>query len=364
MAEMRAVLSGDGALLDLANNESPIEPSPMITRAIFQGAFETNRFPDDEALQLCRVIARKHSVMAPQVVVGPGVHALLEFVASIALNEGGEVVTGFPASPAYERAALRAGGTILRVQLHNWRNDLKAIAARVTVRTRLVMLGNPNDPTGTTVRGDDLARFIESLPHHLLVVVDESFAEYITHESYHSAVGFLDAHPGLVVLRSFSYAYGLAGLRIGYAIASNELAAHLGNQRGQFATGRIAQAAAIAALEDEGQLEKVLWTNRLARQLLCERLDGMGLGYVPSQTNFVLVRVIDAQEVADALLEKGIRVRTLQSLGLRDYLRITTGTVEEMHRVADQLQVICTGDAMRLASRMHTAHAAVSQHRD
>ena len=361
---MHELLSHDGPILDLANNESPIEPSPTIIRAIFQEAFETHRFPDDDAGDLRIAIASKHGVVPSQVVVGADVHELLEVAARVALREGGEVVTGFPASPAYERAALGAGGTILRVPLHNWRNDLAAIAEGVTARTRLVIIGNPNDPTGTTVRGEDLARYCEDLPHHLLLVVDESFAEYVTEDAFRSALEFHEAHPGLVVLRSFSFAYGLAGLRIGYAIAGQELAAYLERERREYGTGRIAQAAAVATLEDEAQLEKVLWTNRTARQLLCERLDGMGLGYVPSQTNFVLVRVIDAQEVADALLETGIRVRTLQEPGLRDYLRISTGTVEEMHRVADQLEAICTGEAMRMATRRRTAHAAVSRSPD
>jgi len=348
-----------GTVLDLAKNESPVEPSPMMTRAIFKYAFEVNRYPDDGAQQLRAVVAQKHCVRPGQVFVGNGTGEIFDIAARIALAETGEVVTSFPAAPVYEALSQRHGGTIGRVPLHNWRVDLQGMAEKVSRKTRLVVLGNPHDPVGTTVRGIDLARFFQELPDEVMVVVDEAYVEYVTEGDFCSALEFLNAHSGLLVMRSLSNAYGLAGLRIGYAIATAGLVERLDRERYFFNTNMLAQAAAVAALEDEVHLEKTLWINRSARQVLCERLDGMGLGYIPSQANFILVRVFDGEEVTATLLEAGVRVMPMQALGLPDYVRITTGTVEDMHRVADHLEAICTGDAMRLANRLCTTASAL-----
>ena len=350
---------GRAQVLDLSLNESPLEPSAAVTRALFDATFEVNRYPDPEGRVLREALGAKFGVMPSQVFLGNGSNEILEFAARAALRDGGEAVTAFPSSRSIERVLMRSGAHVVRVPLRNWRIDPRAMAAAVTDATRLVVLGNPNNPTGTTLRGADLAEFVQALPERVVVVVDETYAEYVNEPAFRSALELRGAHPGLLVLRTFSRAYGLAGLRIGYGIASGPLAASLERERPAFNTARPAQAAALAALEDEAQLERTLSLNRTARQALCERLDGIGLSYVPSQANFVLVSVYDGQGTADALRVRGVLVQPMQACGLPDCVRISTGSVEEMHRVADLLQEICTGDAMRIARRAATVDAAL-----
>jgi histidinol-phosphate aminotransferase len=360
VSQVEQIVSGRQAeLLDLSNNESPLEPSPTVTRALFVATFEANRYPDNSARALREALGATHGVLPDQVVLGNGSSEILDIAARLALREGGEVVSAFPAFGVYQRVALRYGGHLVRVPLRNWRVDLEAMASAVTADTRLLVIGNPNNPTGTTVRGSDLAALVQALPEEVLVVVDEAYAEYVNDPAFRSALELRGAHPGLLVLRTFSKAYGLAGLRIGYGIVAPELAARLERERPTFNTSRLAQAAALAVLEDEAQLERTVSLNRAARQALCERLDGIGLSYVPSQANFVLVSVYDGSAVAEALRLQGILVKPMQAFGLPDCVRISTGTVEEMHRVADRLQQLCTGDAMRMARRAATLEAAL-----
>lgn len=314
------------AAIKLASNEAPFPPHPTVVAAVVQAAAEMNRYPDIASSLVVEALARRHGIDEGTVTVDTGSVALIHHLVDAVAGPGDEVVFAWPSFNAYVRAVAMAGADPVRVALDGQRHDLAAMAAATTARTKAVLVCNPNNPTSTAVRRGELEQLLDALDPGVLVVLDEAYREYVTDEDVPDGLTLLERHPNLAVLRTFSKAYGLAGLRLGYCVTSTPLTRLLRLLVYPFAVSSVAQAAAIACLD--GEVEKALMEN--VGQVVAERARLLAaiaaFGYSPpdSQANFVWVPVADPQETARSLEGRGVIVRPLDG-----GLRITVGTAEE-----------------------------------
>lgn len=328
------------ALVELGSNENPYGPSPRAHDAVLGVLDQLHRYPDPRGGDLKRALAAKHGIDTAQIVLGNGSHELLMQLAQVFAGPGDEVALSQYGFAVFAIAAQAVGATpriapALTVDDAMPRgHDLDALRAAITPATRLLYLANPNNPTGTWYPADAFADFIARVPEHVVVVVDEAYAETADAPDFASALALLPAHRNLVVTRTFSKAYALAGLRIGYAIAHPALAAMLERVRESFNLGIPALAAAEAALGDETYLHDTLARNATQRAALTGALRQRGLAVSPSQANFVLVEFgDDTPRVEAGLLTRGVVLRPMGGYGLPDCLRITVGTPQENERL-------------------------------
>jgi histidinol-phosphate aminotransferase len=277
-----------------------------------------------------------------EVTVCAGADAVIGFTVLATLDPGDEVVTGWPSFPSYVLDPLKLGAVPVRVPLRDDRFDLDAILAAVTERTKVVFIAAPNNPTGTTSTRAELDDYFARVPKHVLTVVDQAYFEYIDDSDYPDAVAeYFKAGHRILVLRTFSKIYGLAGLRVGYGVGPEELVTAIGKVRRAFDVSSVAQEAAIASLDDPAELARRRESNREAMALLESTLREHGLDPVgPAVANFVFVRVGDAEAVNAALLRQGVVVRPLAAFGAPDALRITAGTPDEIAFLSDALAAV------------------------
>jgi histidinol-phosphate aminotransferase len=335
-------LRGRHDAVDLSANENPLGPPPAVFRAITANAGLVHRYPDSQGASLKAALARKLGVEVGNVVLGNGSAEISDLLARALFGDGGEAVIGWPSSPTHRAAVERAGGEVIHGPLVQHAYDLDAIAARVGPRTRLVMIGNPNNPTGLALSKAALDRFLSRLPHGPVVCLDETYAEYATKPDFPNSVDYIGAGHSLLAVRSLSKAYGLAGLRMGYAIAPEGLALRLNDQRQRFNTSSLAQIAALAALGDPDHLASAIALNAKGREWLATRLSLLGLFFLPSEANFLLVRVGDGARVCNDLRQNGVLVKELDAFGLPEYIRVSVGSPGENARF-----IACLQRAMR-----------------
>lgn len=320
----RAMGLEPGGIIKLASNENPFGPSPRALaaakRALEQGAL----YPDGGCYELRQKLAATRGLDAEQFVIGNGSNEIIELLGHAFLGEGDEVVMAAPAFVVYKLVTLLFGAKPIEIPLREWRHDLPALAAAVTPRTKLVYVCSPNNPTGTANTEADLLAFARSLPRHVVAVFDEAYAEYL--ESPPDLRPLIREGRNVVCLRTFSKIHGLASLRIGYGYACSELCGLLNRVRQPFNVNAIAQAAAVAALEDNAFAERCAAENRAGLAQIeagCRRL---GLEFVPSEANFLLINVGDGRKIFESLQKQGIIVRPVASYGLPEWVRVTTGT--------------------------------------
>ncbi|MEJ7788860.1 MAG: histidinol-phosphate transaminase [Thermoleophilaceae bacterium] len=315
-------------MIKLASNEGAFGPLPASVGAYHAAAAGLHRYPDGGATPLREALAARHGVPFDQVVIGNGADELIRLCGAIALDPGDSAVVPWPSFPSYLSAAAVHGAGVVRVPpSEGWATDLDAVSG---MRGRVVFLANPNNPTGTLLDRKRVRRFLGGLPPRVLCVLDEAYAEYADPAPEGPAL-VAEGRENLCVLRTFSKAYGLAALRVGYAIASPDVAAALNRVRPIFNVNQPAQEAALAALGEAAAVtERVAHVHR-ARERLRVALDAAGLGPVASQTNFVLAETPDgdADGLADRLLRKGFIVRALRGFGAPRAIRVTCGTDEE-----------------------------------
>lgn len=322
-------------IIKLASNENPFGPSPLAVAAAKRALDQSQLYPDGGCLALRNRLAAFHGLGADQFVIGNGSNEVIEFLGHVFLGPGDEVVMGKPEFVVYSLVAALFGATAVEVPLVNHRNDLKALARAVTPRTKLVIVATPNNPTGTANSADELASFIRSLPDTVICVVDEAYTDFASDP--------LDIRPlikegrNVIGLRTFSKVHGLASLRVGYGYAGAELATLLDRVRQPFNVNAIAQAAAIAALDDVGFTRLCVDGTREGREHLAKGFAGLGLEFVPSEANFILVRVGDGTRVFEALQRRGVIVRPVKSYGMPEWIRVTVGTPAQNDRLLAEL---------------------------
>jgi len=323
--------------IKLASNENPLGPSPLALAAARDALPEIARYPDGGGFALKRALSARLGVDTGQITLGNGSSDVIEFAARIFLAPGDEAVFSQHAFAMYRIITQAIGGRCVEVPARDWGHDLDGMARAVTARTRLVFVTNPNNPTGTWFGRAALRAFLERVPTRVLVVLDEAYFEYVDDPDYPDGIALLNEFPNLVVARTFSKVYGLAGLRVGYSVSSAALADLLNRVRPPFNVNSLALAAAEAALADDEHLRKTVQLNRDGMRQLTDGLRGLGLPYIPSAGNFVCVEVGDAARVYEQLLRRGVIVRPVANYGMPRHLRITVGLREENHRFLEAL---------------------------
>jgi histidinol-phosphate aminotransferase len=322
--------------IKLASNENPLGPGPLAIAAVQAALPDIARYPESSGHLLTARLAGKHALAAACITLGNGSNDVLDMIARVFLGPGTEAVFSRHAFAVYPIVVQAVGATARVAAAHDGSrgpacgHDLAAIRALVGPATRVVFIANPNNPTGTWLAAEELRAFIDDLPDHVLVVVDEAYFEYVAEPRYPDTIQWLSACPNLIVTRTFSKAYGLAGLRIGYAVSSPAIAELLHRVRHPFNVNCLAQAAALAALEDTAYLEKTVRVNREGMQQLVNGLAGLGLSPMDSVGNFVLFECGGpAAALYEQLLREGVIVRPVANYDLPDHLRVTVGVAEE-----------------------------------
>ena len=324
----------EAKIVKLASNENPLGMPDSAKKAMAKAAEDLGRYPDSNGFELKNALAKKFNVPVEWITLGNGSNDILELTARAVAQEGDEVVFSKHAFAVYPLATQAVGGQAIEVPATpEYGHDLAAMQKAITAKTRLVFVANPNNPTGTFLTAAEIAAFLAKVPSHVVVVIDEAYNEFLTPEQQYDAIAWVRQYPNVIVSRSFSKAYGLAGLRIGYGIAQHNITDLLNRIRQPFNVNSLAQAAAIAALADVEFLKKCYELNRAGYAQLTQAFDQMGLKYLPSSGNFVLVKVGDTPNAGATvnleLLKAGVIVRPVGNYGLPEWLRISIGLPQE-----------------------------------
>ena len=327
--EIQAELGLESLAL-MATNENPLGPSPKAVEAIKKESGKINRYPQGPCTYLKRKMAARLGVGEDMIVFSNGADNCLRIIGCTFLNSGDEVIVAHPAFPVYGIVARVMGAVPVEVPLKEHTHDLEAMAERIGSKTKLVFVCNPNNPTGTIVGKKRLDAFVEALPDHVVLILDEAYFEFVDDQDYPNCLDYIREGRNVVGLRTFSKLYGIAGLRIGYTLASPDLTGVMERVREPFPVSRVAEAAALAALDDEAFTNKVLANNEESKRFFYRSFDKLGLSYTRTHTNFMFVDLgTDAKEAAQALLERGYMIRPGTPWRHPTYARITFGTMEE-----------------------------------
>jgi histidinol-phosphate aminotransferase len=325
-------------VVKLASNENPRGPGVGVRAALSRAAAHLSRYPDGSGYRLKQSLSAHLGVDPASITLGNGSNDVLDLVAAVALSPGTEAVVSAHAFVVYPIAVVSHGGRLVTVPARAWGCDLDAMAAAVTPATRLVFIANPNNPTGTWVTTEQITRFLDAMPEHVLVVLDEAYFEYLVHPDYPNGVALQKNYPNLVVTRTFSKIHGLAALRIGYAVSSPAIADLLNRVRQPFNVSSVGLECAEAALADRDFVELSRRLNDEGMAQLRQGLDQLGVGYIPSGGNFLAIDLgRPARATYEALLRHGVIVRPIAGYGMPNHLRITVGLHEENARFLDAL---------------------------
>jgi histidinol-phosphate aminotransferase len=318
--------SAKGAI-KLSSNENPFGPSPKALKAIAQEAKKIEVYPDQKSVLLCQTLAKKLKLSPDNIICGNGSDDIMQIIAAAYLNAGDEVIISKNTFSLYALVSRIFEGRLVFVDLKDYSIDLAGIAAAITPKTKIIWLTNPNNPTGTIFAAEDFDAFMEKIPENVLVIVDEAYAEYVADRNFPDSLKHVRAGRNLIVLRTFSKFYGLAGLRIGCGIAKKELLAPLFKVKMPFNVNRLAQAGGLAALDDKAFLKKTHKNNLEQKKYLYSELKKLKLGFNETQANFIYVDIEQpAKEFCQKLIAIGVSVRPLTSFGFPEAIRISVGT--------------------------------------
>lgn len=319
-------------VVKLASNESPIGPSPLVVEAIRQAAGTVHVYPESTPPDLVEAIAARFEVSPSQVILGNGLDNVISMLCQAFIEDGKASVMSEYTFLPYGLATMAMGGRVVRVPMKDFSHDLDRLleAVRADERVRLLFLCNPNNPTGAWVGHSELTSLLDRLPDHCLLVLDEAYADFADEGALADGPALVREGAPVAVLRTFSKVYGLAGLRVGFALAAREVIAALARVREAFPLNRLAYAAAKAALQDCDHAERCVKVVKDGRRQICCALDEMGIRYLPSQANFIMIEARpDADTLARKLLERGVIVRSLSGWGLTGWIRLSVGTAEQ-----------------------------------
>jgi histidinol-phosphate aminotransferase len=321
----------------LASNENPLGPSPKAIEALHAAIDEVNRYPDGACFALRDRLAAKLGVDERQLIFGCGGDEILELLVKTFIGVGDNAVFAWPSFSMYPIVVQGMGGESRKIPLRDdLGHDLDAMRAAIDARTRIVFICNPNNPTGTSMGAEEFDAFLQELPDTVIVVVDEAYREFVRRSDFPDSIAWLARRPGTLVLRTFSKIYGLAGMRIGYGIGDLELVGYLERARHPFNVNRLAEAAALAALDDDAHAERTREINAQGIAYLTRELEAMEIAVVPTDANFILARV--GAGVYDELLHEGVIVRPMDGFGLSEHVRISIGLPEENERLIKALR--------------------------
>ncbi|MFA5904404.1 MAG: histidinol-phosphate transaminase [Desulfobacula sp.] len=334
-------------IVKLASNENPLGASPLAVEAMTREIQERSHlYPESLCHDLTRKLAVKSGLRPESIFMDNGADGVISMIGFTFLNPEDEVIFAEISFPAYDNIAAKMGSKSVRIPMRqDLTTDVDGMIKAVTENTKLIFLCNPNNPTGLITSKKELDRLMAQTPENVLVISDEAYFEFADHDkNYPDTLSYLDKHKNLIILRSFSKVMGLAGLRLGYAMAGPEIVKAMLKAREPFPVNRIAQAGALAALDDDAFIEKTRRLNQEGLRFYYDAFDAMGLTCYKSHTNFIMVDVgMDADFVFEELLKKGIIVRPLKSQGIKNGLRITVGLPEQNDRVIKALKEILTG---------------------
>lgn len=325
------------SIIKLASNENPLGMPPAARAAAVAALADVGRYPDGNSTVLKAELSRRLGVQASWLTLGNGSNDILELAASLMLAPGASCIYSQHAFAVYALATQARGARAIETPARELAHDLTAMRAAIAADTRLIYIANPNNPTGTLLAPDALQDFLRAVPPHVVVVLDEAYNEYLPPGLEYDSLAWVRKHPNLIVSRTFSKIYGLAGLRVGYGIAQQDMTDLLNRIRQPFNANSVAQAAARAALDEVEFVRRSVALNEGGRVQLCSGLAAMGLQLAPANANFVLVRVGPALTVYQELLRRGVIVRPVGNYGLPEWLRVTVGLPEENARFLSEL---------------------------
>ena len=336
--------------IKLASNENPLGPSPKAMAAVAAALADVHRYPDGDCFYLKRALAKKYGVSPDAVIFGNGSNEIIELAVRTFMQRGDEAVMADQAFIIYRLVAQAAGATSRLVPLRHYTHDLEAILDAITVATRVVFLANPNNPTGTIFRRRQWEEFLAALPPQIVVVMDEAYAEFVDDPEYPDSLAAHGTSRLLLTLRTFSKIYGLAGLRIGFGVAHPELIEVMNRVRQPFNVSSLAQVAALAALDDDEHVARTQQCNREGMAYLRAQCARLGLEFVPSCANFLMVHVANGARIYEALLRQGVIVRPMSAYGFPEHVRVTVGTAAENERFINALEHILRGGGTSAAA--------------
>ena len=326
--------------IKLASNENPIGPSPMAVKAILDNVNKLNRYPDGSSYYLKEKLCAVFGLPMERIITGNGSNELIELAIRSFLFPGDEVIQAFPTFLIYEKVVNGAGGDLVSINLKEFKISLDDIKKAITPKTKIIFINNPNNPTGSGLSKNDMLDFIKSVPEDIVIVIDEAYIEFSS-DRVARGIDLLDERDRLLVLRTFSKLYGLAGLRVGYGFSSVEIVDFINRVRQPFNSNLLAQAAAVAALDDRDFVNKTLSLVKEGLKYLYKCLDEMGLEYLPTETNFFLIRVPSGgKNIYQRMLREGVIVRSMDSYGLDEYIRINVGLPKENERFVRTLKKV------------------------
>ena len=327
-------------IIKLASNENPLGPSPKALSAIKENLIRLNRYPDSNSFYLKAALAKRFNLTPSNFIIGNGSDEIIVLALRAFINPNDEVVVATPTFLIYEIQSNACGAKIITVPLKDFRYDLKKMKKAITSRTKIVFIANPDNPTGTYVTEKEVLEFMDGMPKKTLVFFDEAYFEFADDlKDFPHTLKFLKNN-NVIIARSFSKVYGLAGLRVGYGIASAELIGYLERVREPFNINSLAQVAATAALKDKSFLERTLKTTEEGKKYLYRELNKLGLLYLTSATNFVLVDVGDGERIFGLLLKEGVIVRDMKAWKLPGFIRVNVGTDSENRRFIKALKKV------------------------
>ena len=324
--------------IKLASNENPLGPSPLALEAMRQRLAQLHLYPDGDCFYLKRGLTAKLGVASDNLIFGNGSNEIIELAIRTFMRPGDEAVMARQAFVVYKLVVQAAGGISREVPLRDFTHDLEAIGQAISPRTRIVFLANPNNPTGTIYSKARWEAFLKQVPPDVLIIVDEAYFEYVEAGYYPNSLDYHQQGKTLLTLRTFSKLYGLAGLRIGYGIANEDIISLMHRVRQPFNVNAPAQWAALAALNDSEHVRRSLDNNRQGLEYLTAEFARLGIESIPSHANFILLRVGKGEDVFNRLLAQGIIVRPMEGYQFPEYLRVTIGTMDENRKFIDGLK--------------------------
>lgn len=330
----------EAEIVKLASNENPLGMSPKAQMAVEEAIYDIARYPDGNSFALRDAVSHKYGVAPQQIVFGNGSNDILELAARAFLTAGDEAIYSQHAFAVYPLVTQAVGAKGIVVPAIDYGHDLQGFLAAITPRTKLIFVANPNNPTGTLIAKDTLKAFLAQVPKHVLVVLDEAYDEYLSVADKSEAVSWLAEFENLIISRTFSKAYGLAGLRVGFGLMHAALADLMNRVRQPFNVNSIAQVAAAVSLQDEDFVERSYAANQAGMAQITQGLQRLELTYIPSYGNFVSFQVQNASMVNQALLKHGVIVRPVANYDMPDYLRVSIGLFSENARFLEVLEKI------------------------